>query len=127
VDMGEGFEPGAELGLGTPDTARHGTHAAVTAGEQRDDPVRFPELLGPQDDAVVPKETHRTPPRISGWGRSPPRSGNRAPGPPPGGPAAQPPTRPPRARTDRRTPASRRTSPRRPARCSSARSRPRPR
>jgi hypothetical protein len=30
----------------------------VTAGEQRDDPVRLTQLLGAQHDAVVAEQTH---------------------------------------------------------------------
>jgi hypothetical protein len=56
--MREGFEPRPELRLRPPHPAGHGAYPPVTAGEQGDDAVGFPELLRPQDDAVVPEETH---------------------------------------------------------------------
>lgn len=58
VDVGEGFEAGAELGLGAADAACHRAYAAVTAGEEGDDPVRLAQLLGAQHDAVVAEQTH---------------------------------------------------------------------
>ncbi|CAM5654836.1 hypothetical protein SVIOM74S_08852 [Streptomyces violarus] len=58
VDVGEGFEARTELRLRPAHAPGHRPYASVTAGEQRDDPVRLTQLLGAQHDAVVAEQTH---------------------------------------------------------------------
>src|SRR5690606_22677992 len=58
VHVRERFEARAELGLGPAHPPRHGAYPAVTAREQRDDPVRLTQLLGAQHDAVVAEQTY---------------------------------------------------------------------
>ena len=54
VDVAERLEPGAELALGAPHALGHRADLAVPPGEHGDDPVGLAELLGAQDDALVP-------------------------------------------------------------------------
>jgi undecaprenyl diphosphate synthase len=45
IDVGERFEPRAELRRGTPDALGYRANLAVAAAQQRDDPISFAELV----------------------------------------------------------------------------------
>ena len=49
----ERLQPGPELGCWSPDPLGHGPDLAVVLGQQGDDAVRLPQLVGAQHDGVI--------------------------------------------------------------------------
>src|SRR3954453_10462620 len=75
VDVAERLEPGAELALGAAHALGYRAHLAVPAGEDGDDPVGLTQLLGAEDDSLVPVQGlrgggHHSPSRFSFLGSS---------------------------------------------------------
>ena len=57
-ELEDPVEPRAELGARAPDALADGADPPMAAGEQRDDPVGLPQLLGAQHDTLVAVEAH---------------------------------------------------------------------
>ena len=59
VDHGEGLQARTEAGAGAAHALGHGAHLAVVAGEHYDDAVGLTQLVGAQDDRLVPVQPAR--------------------------------------------------------------------
>src|SRR5690606_31970000 len=59
VDVGERLEPRAEARGGPADALGHAPDLPGALGEDRDDAVGLPQLLGAQHHALIPVEAHQ--------------------------------------------------------------------
>ena len=56
IDHGEGLQPGAEARGRTSHPLGDGAHLPMSAGEDDHDAVGLPQLIGAQDDGLIPVE-----------------------------------------------------------------------